>query len=127
MSEGSIWRELSSWIYGSSSLLAFACDVAVLVVIATIVRRHRPDAYRGLQTWAIASLGTFAFMTVARIVMPLCAVRDSGIDGFYRWSAILTVLGMGLHVMLVVLLIRGLTALAQPPKPISVEGAPPYR
>jgi hypothetical protein len=126
MSEGSFWRSLSSWLYGGSSIVSLACDIAILVAITTIVRRHRPDAYRGLQLWAILSLGVFLFLTAARVVLPLLTARD-GIESYFRVSAVLTILGTGLHVMLVFLLIRGLTALAQPPKPIPVEGAPPYR
>ena len=127
MSEG-IWRALNTWIHGGSSFVAFACDVAVLVAIATIVRRHRPDAYQGLQAWAIASLGVFLFTTVAWIVVPfLSRTSEGGMEAYFRMSGLLTILGTILHVVLVILLIRGLTALAQPPKPIVIEGAPPYR
>ena len=126
MSDSEIWRSLSSWIYGGASLVSVACDVAILVAITTIVRRHRPDAYRGLQIWAILSLVVFLILTAARTILPLLT-RHDGIDSFYRMNALLTIAGTGLHVVLVVLLIRGLTALAQPAKPIPVEGAPPYR
>lgn len=127
MSDG-IWRALSSWIYGGSSFVSFACDVAILVVIATIVRRHRPDAYRGLLGWAIGSLGVFVLMTVARTVLPIVANTSSGgMESYFRMSALLTIFGTALHVVLVVLFIKGLTALAQPPKPITIEGTPPYR
>jgi hypothetical protein len=127
MSDG-IWRALNTWIHGGSSLVAFACDVAVLVAIATIVRRHRPDAYQGLQTWAIGSLGVFLFTTVAWIVMPLLVrTSEGGMEEYFRMMGLLTILGTVLHVVLVILFIRGLTALAQPPKPVAIEGAPPYR
>lgn len=127
MSDG-LWRALNSWIHGGSSLIAFACDVAVLVAIATIVRRNRPDAYQGLQLWAIASLGAFLFTTVAWLALPILArPSDGGLESYFRMSGLLTILGTVLHVVLVVLLIRGLAALAQPPKPIAIEGTPPYR
>ena len=127
MSDG-IWRALNTWIHGGSSLVAFVCDVAVLVAIATIVRRHRPDAYQGLQAWAIASLGVFLFTTVAWIAVPSFArTSEGGMEEYFRMSGLLTILGTVLHVVLVILLIRGLTALAQPPKPVAIEGAPPYR
>jgi hypothetical protein len=128
MSDG-LWRALNSWIHGGSTLIAFACDVAILVAIATIVRRHRPDAYQRLQAWAIATLGVFVFTTVAWIAMPLLmrANMDGGMEGYFRMSGLLTILGTVLHVALVILFIRGITALAQPPKPIVVEGIPPYR
>ena len=128
MSDG-LWGSLNTWIHGTSSLVAFACDVAILVAIATIVRRNRPDAYQGLQTWAIASLGAFLFTTVAWMALPFLSRPSdgSGLEGYFRMSGLLTILGTVLHVVLVILLIRGLAALAQPPKPIAVEGAPPYR
>jgi hypothetical protein len=127
MSDG-IWRVLSSWIYGGSSFVSFVCDVAILVAIATIVRRHRPDAYQGLQVWAIGSLAVFVVMNVARIAMPVLARTSAGsMESYFRMNALLTIVGTGLHVVLVVLFIRGLTALAQPPKPVAVVGAPPYR
>ncbi len=126
MSDGSTSRVLSQWVYGGSSVVSLACDIAILVAITTIVRRHRPDAYRALQSWAIGSLVVFLLMAVARAAVPYFAARES-IEGYFRASALLTVMGVGLHVLLVVMLIRGLTALAQPPKPITVEGTPPYR
>jgi hypothetical protein len=127
MSDG-LWRTLSTWIHGGSTLIAFACNVAVLVAVATIVRRHRPDAYQGMQAWAIASLGAFLFTTVAWTVLPYFASSGAdGMEGYFRMTGLLSILGTVLHVVLIVLLIRGLTALAQPPKPIAVEGAPPYR
>lgn len=127
MSDDGLWRALNRWIHGGSSLIAFACDVAIIVAIATIVRRHRPDAYRGLQAWAIASLGVFLFTTVAWIVLPFLAPTDFGMVHYFRMSGLLTILGTLLHVGLVILFIRGITALAQPPKPLVVEGTPPYR
>ena len=127
MSDG-FWRSLSSLIYGGSSFVLFACEIAILVAITTIVRRHRPDAYQGLLLWAVGSLVVFVVMNVARVAMPfLTRSSSAGIESFFRASAFLTILGTGLHVVLVVIFIRGLAALAQPPKPIVVEGLPPYR
>lgn len=126
MSDGSFWRSLTSWTYGFSSLVSLVCEIAILVAISTIVRRHRPDAYRGLQLWAILSLVGMVVLTVAHIVAPIVTARD-GMESYFRSSVILTTFGVALHVVLVVLFIRGLTALAQPPKPVTVEGAPPYR
>jgi hypothetical protein len=126
MSEG-IWRTLSTFIYGGSSFVSFVCEVAILVAVATVVRRHRPDAYQGLQLWAIGSLVVFVAMNVARAALPFVSRGDGGIDVFLRNSSLLTIVGTVCHVVLVIVFIRGLTALAQPPKPIQVEGAPPYR
>ncbi len=126
MSEGLFWRSLSQWASGGSLLLGVACDIAIIVAVSTIVRRHRPDAYRGLQLWSILSLIGMVVLALARIVAPRFTVPD-GIDAFVRTSVVLTIVGTLVHVALVVLLIRGLTALAQPPKPVVVEGTAPYR
>lgn len=126
MSDGAFWQSLTSWAYGGSSLVTVACEVAILVAISTIVRRHRPDAYRGLQLWAVLSLVVLVVLTVAHIVVPIVTTRD-GMESYFRSTVILTVVGVVLHVVLVLLFIRGLTALAQPPKVVPVEGAPPYR
>lgn len=127
MSDG-LWRALISWIYGGSSFVTFVCDVAILVTITSIVRRHRPDAYGGLLIWAIGSLGLFVLMTGARIVMPMLARTSSdGMESYFRMNGLLSILGTGLHVVLVVLFIRGLAALAQPPKPVVVDSNEPYR
>ncbi len=126
MSDG-IWRALTTWIHGGSTLIALACDVAVLVAIATIVRRNRPDAYQRLQVWAIATLAVFVLTTIGWLVVPYVARTDGSMEGYFRATALLSILGTVLHVALVILFIRGITALAQPPKPIVVEGIPPYR
>jgi hypothetical protein len=114
------------WISGGSSFVYFACDVAVLVVVATVVRRHRPDAYRGLLAWSIGTTAVYALMTIAHMVTPYL-LSSGGIDSFYKSNALLSILGMLLHLGLLVVFIRGLVALAQPPKPYSPSGDPPYR
>src|SRR3954471_1529050 len=119
MADAGFWQSLTRLTYGGSTLAALACDVAILVAISTIVRRHRPDAYRGLQLWAILSLVVMVVLTVAHIVVPIVTSRN-GMESYFRSSVILTILGIVLHVVLVVLFIRGLTALAQPPKPVTV-------
>lgn len=127
MSDG-FWRSMTSWIYGGSSFVAFVCEVAILVAITTIVRRHRPDAYQGLLVWAIGSIGVFVTLNVARIAMPFVTRGSSdGMESYFRMSSLLSIVGTMFHIVLVVLFIRGLAALAQPPKPVVVEGLPPYR
>jgi len=126
MSEGTMWRGLLQWVYGASTLVSFLCEIAILVVVVTIVRRHRPDAYRGLMTWAAGSLAVFVFLAIARTVVPLFS-RGSDMDGYFRASSLVSIVGIVLHVVLVVIFIRGLVAIAQPPKPIAIEGTPPYR
>lgn len=121
-----MWRELMQWVFGASTLVSFICEVAILVVVATIVKRHRPDAYRGLMAWAIGSLGVFVFLGIARAVVPFVS-RGGDMEGYFRATSLLSIMGIVLHVVLVVIFIRGLVAIAQPPKPIAIEGTPPYR
>lgn len=126
MSEGSMWRDLMQWVYGASTLVSFICEIAILVVVATIVRRHRPDAYRGLMTWAIGSVAVYVFLGIVRMVTPFVS-RSDGMESYFRASSLLAMVGILLHVVLVVIFLKGLIAIAQPPKPITVEGTPPYR
>src|SRR3954465_9792698 len=62
-SAAGFWQSLMTLTYGASSLVGVACEVAVLIAISTIVRRNRPDAFRGLQLWAILSLVVMVFLT----------------------------------------------------------------
>lgn len=128
MEEGTFWRELQQWLYGGTSLVSLGCGIAMLVVITTVVRRHRPDAYFGLRAWAIASLVVFVVMSIARIVLPRAvSMSSSDVEHYFKWSAMLTIVGTFLQLGLLALHIRGLVALAQPPKPLVVEGTAPYR
>lgn len=127
MHEGSLGRLLGTWVYGLSSFVSIACEVAVLVVVATVVKRHRPDAYRGLLFWAIGSVSFYAALNIARALVPLFTRSGGGIESYLLASSLLTVVGMAGHIALVVVFIRGLVALAQPPRPVNVEGTPPYR
>ena len=125
MSSDSLSRTLSMVAQGGNSLVTFVCEIAVLVAIATVVRRHRPDAYRALLSWAIASLASYIVAWVARAIVPYAANHE--IDNLLRMGALLTAFNAALHIVLVILLIRGLVAIAQPPKVIPTEGLPPYR
>ena len=123
---GASTRELLTLVYGASWLIAVACEIALLVVVMTIVRRHRPDAYRPLLVWAASSLGLGIVGRVAGFVTTRF-MATGGIDALVRMQLINGVVGIAIHVALVVLLIRGLVAIAQPRKVPPVEGMPPYR
>lgn len=129
MTGGSLWRELIQWLWVGTSSVSLLSNIALLLTVTRIVRRHRPDAYQRLQIWAIASLVVFVAMWAAWRLSPRLDVTTTpeGVDAFFKWQVLLTVLGSGLQIGLLVLHVRGLVALAQPPKPITVEGAPPYR
>jgi hypothetical protein len=59
-------------------------------------------------------------------ILPMVASLD-GIDSVLRVRAISSGLGIVVRTAIAVLLLRGIVAIAQPPRPIKVEGAPPYR
>jgi hypothetical protein len=126
--ESHAWQTTASIVFGTSWLVAFAVQIMFVVLVSTVVRRHRPDAWKPLLVWAVASL---AWGTVARIlgtVMPVLAARsEDGVLSIWRSQAINGAVGIVATVVLTILLVRGLVALAQPPKKDVVEGAPPYR
>jgi hypothetical protein len=113
---------------GFSLVASIGGAIAVLWVVGTVVRRHRPDAYRPLLAWAIASL---VATLVNFIVYPLLSVvmmRSGG--GTASYVAALEVVRLGtsaIHVGVVVLLVRGLVAIAQPPRQVVAESDAPYR
>ena len=111
---------------GLSWLLAFAGDVVLLVVIATVVRRHRPDAYKPLLAWAIAVLGLTLFRSVFMAVVRVVASRQ-GVEAMIVIQSFEIVLGAILGAGLVGLLAYALVRLAQPPRPLDLPNQPPYR
>lgn len=109
-----------------STLTAVACDVGIIWIVATVVKRHRPDAYRPLLAWAIASLMTLIVFFFAYPAAAALRV-DSGAEGYVFAIGVLGFARAGVSIVLVLLLIRGLVALAQPPKPVVVSSDAPYR
>ena len=111
---------------GFSWLLAFAGNAVLLVVVATVVRRHRPDAYKPLLVWAISVLGMTLFrslfMTIVRV-----AVSRQGYEALIMIQSIEIVFGAIVGVGLVGLLAYALVRLAQPPRPVDLPNQPPYR
>ena len=120
-SEALRWNTISS---GIGSLLAIAGAITLIAVIATVVKRNRPDAYGGLLAW---SIGQLVLLGVSHIGYPLLAAVAHGSEGYLTATAMFRiVLSLG-HLGLVLLLVRGLVAIAQPPKPVRVESDTPYR
>ena len=76
LSEAVRWNTIASSI---GSLLAFAGAVTLVAVIATVVKRHRPDAYGGLLWWSIGQLAT---IIVSNVGYPVLAVVAHGSDGY---------------------------------------------
>ena len=111
---------------GISSLLAIAGEITVLVVVATVVRRHRPDAYRPLLWWSIGAL----VMTGVNVIgYPLLAVvlARAGTESYLKAMSVWRIVSSLAYLGLTLVLVRGLVAVAQPPKAPRVESDAPYR
>ncbi len=120
------WQNLISITTGLEALVTFGGEIAIVWVIASVVRRHRPDAYKPLLAWALAVIGVQVLWRGATTVASFVAARD-GIESMLRTSVIVTVVQMPIEIGLFVLLARGLARLAQPPREVRAEGTPPYR
>ena len=108
-----------------ATLTALACDVALVWVVATVVKRHRPDAYRPLLTWALASLATLILSYVAYPVSAM--LSGSYPEGYVFAIGLIGLARSAVAIVLLLLLVRGLVAIAQPPKPFVVSSDAPYR
>ncbi len=109
-----------------SFLVSLAGEVALLVVVATVVRRHRPDAWGGLLAWAIAALVASVTSHVGSTIVTGIAAAGS-IDTLITVQSVIVLVGAAINIGLVVLLARGLVKLAQPPKPTIVPHDGAYR
>lgn len=118
---------LLSLTFGFSWLVSLACEITLIVVVATVVRRHRPDAYGGLLGWAVASLVWSLVHQGLVTVAPMLLARDRGTEGLLSVHAGITVLGAIVHVVLFAVLLRALVKLAQPPRQAQVDPVGPYR
>jgi hypothetical protein len=120
------WSEAMKGAYVAWLGAALLCNLAAVVTVATVVRRHRPDAYQGLLTWSIAAFVAgsawpiFSWVWVRTISM-------SDVRAILRAEAISTIVGIPLMVLSFLLLMYGLVRLAQPPKPVVTEAVGPYR
>lgn len=110
--------------HGFSLVLEIAARIALIVVIATVVRRHRPDAHGSLLVWAVLSL---AQTMVTPLLISVIVGTTAGVDAVITVQTVSVVIGTVIHVVLLALLIRGLVKLAQPPKAPEVGAVGPYR
>ena len=120
-SEALRWNTISGSI---GSLLAFAGLITVISVVATVVRRHRPDAYQPLLVWSIAQLVVYGVNVIG---YPVLGVIAHGSDSYMTAMAMFRIVMSIVHLGVILLLVRGLVAIAQPPKPFKVESDAPYR
>ena len=109
-----------------SFLVSLAGEVLILVLVATVVRRHRPDAWRGLLAWAVASL-VASILTRVGWTVGLALAGQGGVDSIVTAQAVLTLVNAGVTIVLFLLLARGLVLLAQPPKPVTIPTEGAYR
>ena len=102
--------------------------IAILWVIATVVRRQRPDAYRPLLWWAIGSLVATLVSFAAYPLISFYSVKSSSLSSMETYLDLIgafQAFNATVHVVLVVVLVRGLVAIAQPPKAVRVESDAP--
>lgn len=111
---------------GVSTLVAIGGEIAIVIVAATVVKRHRPDAYGKLLAWAVASLVVTVVLSATYPLLGV-VVRSGGTEAYLVALAIVAFVRTALNIGLVLLLVRGLVALAQPPRPIVVQSDAPYR
>ena len=99
-----------------SVLLIAIGYVIASVVIATAVRRRRPDAWRGLLAWAIAGCAvTLVDLFVGYVVSHTRG--DEAVGNVIRTMTVYFVVFGLAHVGLLAFLARGLVRLAQPAEP----------
>lgn len=128
MGETNAWAAAHSLATGGSWVVSIACQIALIVVVATVVRRHRPDAWTALLAWIITSAVTMVVTPVLHTVLTLVIARSAGgIEGIYKSQVIAQAVLVPLHIAVVVLLVRGLVRIAQPPPKVEVGPTPPYR
>ncbi len=117
---------LLSVVAGLSALVSLVVQIGLVVLVATVVRRHRPDAYGTLLVWAGLAV---AFHLVGMVLTPVLMflAGRSGPQGLVAGQALATGVGLVSHVTLAAILARGLVKLAEPPRALQLDGAPPYR
>jgi uncharacterized membrane protein len=100
-----------SWLFTLGTQLAF------LVAIATLVRRHRPDASPVLLGAVIFELLVTGCSYVAELILPALTARSTGIPGYMTARAISNVVFAGGHSAAQLLLLWGIIRLARPSEP----------
>lgn len=118
---------LLSLATGVSALVSLLVQLGLVALVATVVRRHRPDAYGTLLLWSGLAV---AFQLVGMVLTPLLmfvASRSGGPHAFAATQALTTGVGLVFKVTLAAVLARGLVKLAEPPPALRMDGAPPYR
>lgn len=113
-------------VYGFSTLVSVVGQVVLLVTVAGVVKRNRPDAFGTLLAWAAGSLGATIFFSLAGTVGPMVFGRAS-IDAMFTFQIVMGALHVPVNIALFAALALGLARLARPPAEPVVRGEPPYR
>ncbi len=120
------WVNRLGIVHAVGWLLAMAGQVAILVLVLTVVRRNRSDAYRPLLLWSALHLGFTVVNTLSGVLVSLVASRG-GVDEMLRAQFFQTCVSIVVGIGLVALLAHALVRLAQPPPSVVAESSPPYR
>jgi hypothetical protein len=110
--EISLWSSVAA---GVGTLAVLAVEIALLVVVLTVVRRNRPRAVGLLLASAVISIAATVLQPVSYTLVPM-AVERSGSD-FEKLSLLFAVVGVGfalVRTLAGVLLVVGVARLAAP-------------
>ena len=111
---------------GFSLLLSVLARIAICVVVTTVVRRHRPDAYAALMTWAILELASAVLLPTFGVLTTILGTA-SGVENVLKRQAFSIAFGAVVHLALHALLVRGRVKIAPPAPPVEVPAVGPYR
>ena len=107
-----------------SNLFEIGFLVAIVFVVATVGKRHRPDVYRWLLASAVGALVWTVLVDVLYFVLPRLIDQTETLLSAFSGLALL---GIAAHAVLSLLVIRGFVAIAQPPVQAPTEPVGPYR
>jgi hypothetical protein len=113
-------------VYGIGTLVSVVGQIVVIVTVAGVVKRNRPDAYGALLVWSACSLGATILFSIVGNLGPILFARGSA-DGMFQFQVVQGLLHIPITIGLFVALVVGLGRLARPPEEPLVRGEPPYR
>lgn len=113
-------------VHGLSTLVSVVGQIVLLMTVAGVVRRNRPDAYGTLLVWASASLGASLLFSIVGTLGGVVAGRRS-IESMMTFQIVSTAIHIPISIALFATLAVGLSRLAQPRVEPVVRGEPPYR
>jgi hypothetical protein len=106
-----LWMTASS---GVGTVVSLGLHGALLTVVLTVVRRHKPAAVLPLAISAIVDLVTTILLPVAYAVVPALARGEGGIDSYSIVFAALSLGATLIRTISGVLLVVGVAKLASP-------------